>query len=226
MPLITTPVATSQDTQGGPLGGEFAREHQLPPQLVVALTREARPMQPIALDKPVEVYHESLEPGVEDVQMRLATNDRSTPARLPSVPTITLNAERPGWQPALGERLVWMVSHAQQRAEIKLDPPQLGRVDVQIVMQGERAQLVFAAETAVSRELLEQSLPRLREMMSDAGIDLVSVDVANRERQSAQQDDGYQADGTDLPGQAPELVSELDGAAAASGSTALLDLFV
>ncbi|MDH3712560.1 MAG: flagellar hook-length control protein FliK [Gammaproteobacteria bacterium] len=224
-PLTTVPFATSQDVRGGSPAAEFALERQLPPQLAIALT-QVRSTQSITAATPVEVYHDSIEPGVEEVQLRPVANDRSITARSSSAPTIILNAERPGWQPTLGERLVWMVSHGQQRAEIKLDPPQLGRVDVQIVMQGERAQLVFAAETSVSRELLEQSLPRLREMMADAGVDLASVDVANRERQSAQRDDGYRENGTELPGQAPQAVSEIDSLDTASGNTALLDLFV
>ena len=119
-----------------------------------------------------------------------------------------------------------MVSNGQQRAEIKLDPPQLGRVDVQIVMQGDRAQLAFTAETSVSRELLEQSLPRLREMMSEAGIDLDSVNVANRERQSGQHDTGYAADDPNLIGQSTESDGEIDSRQIDSGNSALLDLFV
>jgi len=223
-PKAAAPANAGLDGQNGMPATELTLERQLPPQLAIALHQVRQGQMPA--ETTVQGYGESLEPGVEDVQLRLVSNERSSLPRVPATPVIDVNVTRPDWQPSLGQRLVWMVSHGQQRAELKLDPPQLGRVDVQIVMQGDRAQLVFAAETSVSRELLEQSLPRLREMMADAGVELDTVDVANRERQSSQQDAEYQAQTNDFRGQEPEPVSEISGADSVSGDSVLLDLFV
>jgi len=218
------PASAGLDGQNGMPATELTLERQLPPQMAIALHQVRQAQMPS--DTTVQVHGEAPEPGLEDVQLRLVSNERSSLPRSPAAPVIDVNVNRPDWQPSLGQRLVWMVSHGQQRAELKLDPPQLGRVDVQIVMQGDRAQLVFAAETSVSRELLEQSLPRLREMMADAGVELDTVDVANRERQSSRQDAEYQAQTNDLRGPEPESVSEISGADSGSGDSVLLDLFV
>lgn len=228
-PVDTAPKPAAPATAGlagqtGMPATELTLERQLPPQLAIAIHQVRQAQMPVETN--VQSYSESVQAGVEDAQLRLVSNERSSLPRVPAMPVIDVNVTRPDWQPSLGQRLVWMVSHGQQRAELKLDPPQLGRVDVQIVMQGDRAQLVFAAETSVSRELLEQSLPRLREMMADAGVELDTVNVANRERQSSRQDAEYQAPTNDFPGQEPESVSEISGADSVSGDSVLLDLFV
>ncbi|MDH3451410.1 MAG: flagellar hook-length control protein FliK [Gammaproteobacteria bacterium] len=210
------------DNQGG--GQALGLERQLPPQLSVALHNVRQP-RTVQVETPVEILTEPSETSLE-LQPRIAANHDAPRTRAPSVATLTLNIDRPNWQPTLGERLVWMVSHGQQRAEIQLEPPQLGRVDVHIVMQGDRAQLAFAADTPASRELLEQSLPRLREMMSDAGIDLTDVNVENRQQQASQQDQEHREQVTDVEPQVSESATQVAGLNVVSGDHVLLDLFV
>jgi len=88
-----------------------------------------------------------------------------------------------GWDGEVSDKLVWMVGRQQQRAELVLNPPQLGRVEVSLSMQGDQTNAVFVSANPAVRDALEAALPRLREMLADAGINLgqaqVGADTAN-----------------------------------------------
>ena len=220
------PAPGAPDRPAGVPGPELLLERQLSPQLTSALTN-ARAVESAAVaHNPIESLVDDGDLGLDSLPLRVPSGGRPPPARDVSMPTINLQVDKPSWQPALGERLVWMVSHAQQRAEIKLDPPQLGRLEVHVVMQGDRVQLAFAAETQASRELLEQSLPRLREMMADAGIDLADVNIADRERQAAQQDSADTTESSSSVQPEPAAADEVDHADGVAHGRGLLDLYV
>lgn len=93
------------------------------------------------------------------------------------------------WGGMVGERVVWMVGHQHQSAEIMINPPALGPLEVKLSMSDGQANLTFTTQHAPVREALEAAAPRLREMLSESGIGLgsVSVNVGNFARQDAQQ---------------------------------------
>ena len=47
-------------------------------------------------------------------------------------------------------------------------------------MQGQNAQVIMSTHSAVTREALESSAPKLREMLSSQGFAQVSVDISQR----------------------------------------------
>ena len=85
-----------------------------------------------------------------------------------------------GWDQAVGERMLWMVGRQIQGAEVRITPPQLGPIDIRISIQNDQANVTFAAQHGVVREALEASIPRLREMLSENNLQLVNVDVNQR----------------------------------------------
>jgi flagellar hook-length control protein FliK len=94
------------------------------------------------------------------------------------------------WQNELGDKLVWMAGAQRQQAELVLNPPQLGRVEVSLTVTGDQANAVFASPNAAVREMLENSLPRLREIMSGAGIQLgdAQINSGNPQQGNGSQD--------------------------------------
>lgn len=86
----------------------------------------------------------------------------------------------PRWGEALGERLVWMVRGDTQQARLRLDPPDLGPLEVHIRVVEDEARISFAAPQSAVREAVEAALPRLREMLSASGVNLVQVDVSSQ----------------------------------------------
>lgn len=83
-----------------------------------------------------------------------------------------------GWDQEMGNKLVLLVNRGEQRAELTLTPPSMGKIDVTLTMSNEQATAHFASANPVAREALEAALPRLREMLSDAGIQLGHANVS------------------------------------------------
>ncbi len=106
--------------------------------------------------------------------------DASAATVRPVLPTTTLETpfRQPGWDQALSERVLWAASQKLQSAEIRLNPPQLGPIEVRVQMHQDQAQVSFTAQHAVVREALEASMPRLRDMLNASGFNLVDVNVS------------------------------------------------
>lgn len=81
------------------------------------------------------------------------------------------------WEAAVGNSLVIMSGSRQDRAELVLTPPQLGRIEVSISMKGDEATAMFISANPAVRDALESALPRLREILADAGITLGQTQV-------------------------------------------------
>lgn len=81
------------------------------------------------------------------------------------------------WESAIGNSLVLMTGTQQQRAELVLTPPQLGRIEVSLSMTGDQANAVFVSPNPAVREALENAMPRLREILADAGVTLGQAQV-------------------------------------------------
>lgn len=100
----------------------------------------------------------------------------------------------PGWNDAFASRIRWMTSNGVKEAEIRLDPPSLGKLDVQLsVAEDGVLKVSFNAENAQAKELLDNALPRLREMMNQSGFDQLDVSVGHQRNE--------QEDLPDQPGQ-------------------------
>ncbi|MTW00460.1 flagellar hook-length control protein FliK, partial [Pseudoduganella ginsengisoli] len=82
------------------------------------------------------------------------------------------------WDQQLGQKVVWMVAGGEQSASLTLNPPDLGPMQVVLNVSNDQASASFTAAQPEVRQALEAALPRLREMMSEAGIQLGSATVS------------------------------------------------
>ncbi len=94
---------------------------------------------------------------------------------------------RPGWDAALSERLLVMTEKGINRASLRLHPQHLGPVEVSISMARDEVNVSFQAQSGVTREAIEQALPKLREMLSESGLSLADTNVSAQQHQSSQQ---------------------------------------
>ena len=122
----------------------------------------------------------------------------------------------PAWSRALGERAVMMAQQGPRLAEVRLDPPELGALRIKVQVHGnDQVSLTFNAPNASVREVLEQSLPRLREMFAEQGMNLADASVSDQSSQQqseqAQAREGNRVDSTireefgELPASRTEL---------------------
>lgn len=84
------------------------------------------------------------------------------------------------WGQGVAERVMWMSSRGINEAEIYLDPPELGPLQVKVSLSNEQAHVSFVVQHSSVREALDQHAMRLREMFAGEGIDLVDVDVSDQ----------------------------------------------
>lgn len=121
------------------------------------------------------------------------------------LPVLEPGADQQAWTQGLGERLLLMAEKGQQSATLRLQPEQLGPMQIHIRVDEDGAsQVLFSAHHAQTRDAIEQALPRLRELFAEQGLNLAQADV----------DSGRRAfDGRDFTGMR-------DGERADSGTTA------
>lgn len=92
----------------------------------------------------------------------------------------------------LSERVQMMLSKNLKNIDIRLDPPELGRMHIRMNMNGDAASVHFTVANQHVRDALEGSMPRLREMLAQQGVQLGETAV---QHQGANQQQGYAAGG-------------------------------
>jgi flagellar hook-length control protein FliK len=100
-------------------------------------------------------------------------------------PTLKVAAgvDTPEFGQGLADRVTWMVDNNLNGAKLQVNPPQLGPIEVRIAVQGSHAQVWLPSHSAVTRDALESSAPKLREMLGAQGFGQVSVDISQRSYQ-------------------------------------------
>ena len=83
-----------------------------------------------------------------------------------------------GWADAFSQRVVWLVGQQQQSAELHVNPPDLGPIDITLSLDRDRAQITFVSAHAPVRDAIENALPRLQEALQQAGIQLGGTSVS------------------------------------------------
>ena len=99
----------------------------------------------------------------------------------------------------LKERINLMVRQNIQVAEIRLDPADLGQMQIRVNLQQEQASVQFIVQQQHAKELLEQQMPRLREMLQQQGIQLGEGQVQQQRQGDSQT--GSQRNGSTGSGQ-------------------------
>ena len=100
-----------------------------------------------------------------------------------------------GWGDALIDKMQWMSSQNLRSVEIRLDPAELGPLEIHIQTRGQEHQVQFVSQNPSVREALEAQMFRLRESFSQQGMDLVDVSVGDSAvgQQARQDSDGRSA---------------------------------
>ncbi len=86
----------------------------------------------------------------------------------------------PAWNNALGERAVMIAAQNTRVAQIQLDPPELGSLNIRVQVNQDQISLNFTSPHAHVRDAVEQSLPRLREMFAEQGLALQDSSVSDQ----------------------------------------------
>ena len=84
-----------------------------------------------------------------------------------------------------------MMSKNMKSIDIRLDPPELGAMQIKLSMNNDQAAVSFVVSNQQAKDALEASLPRLRELLEQQGMDLAESDVqhGNAQGEAGGQDD-------------------------------------
>jgi hypothetical protein len=127
-----------------------------------------------------------------DSSLSGASNDGSTgAAQLLTTNTTTDSSPSPTFKVAAGvdtagfgqgvaDKVSVMVDGNLTSAKLQVNPPALGPIEVRIALQAGHAQVWLSSHSAVTRDALESSSTKLREMLGSQGFSQVSVDISQR----------------------------------------------
>lgn len=101
-----------------------------------------------------------------------------------------VNIHKPEGQQQLNEKIRWMVNARNTMAEIRLDPPELGSMQVRVNVAGDAASVSFVVQSQQAKEALADAMPKLRDMLSEQGIELGDAQV--RKDNSSSNENGQQ----------------------------------
>ncbi len=137
------------------------------------------------------------------------------------------------WGERLNERVVMMANNRLQNVDLRLSPAEMGPLRVKVSVEDGTANVSFVAQHAVTREAIEQALPRLKSLLEQNGIDLgnTSVDQQSPDQGAAdgdgaepsRQEDIMEARAGGSPSGEPDATS--DSRRAVRLSRGLLDTF-
>lgn len=124
------------------------------------------------------------------------------------------------WPKQFSEKIVWLARNDQQSAQINLNPPQLGPIQITLNLNGDQASALFSSPHVEVRQAIEAAMPQLREMLSSAGISLGDANVgANLAQQN--QDTPFRAANKNQSGHENAILPANDNAASAGSSQVL-----
>ena len=84
---------------------------------------------------------------------------------------------------AVGQRILSEIEKGQWHLKISLRPATLGHIEVEMRMRSGEMDAVFTAQNAVTRELLQDGMSKLKDTLSQVGMDVASVLVGDGQTQ-------------------------------------------
>lgn len=122
-----------------------------------------------------------------------------------------VNIHKPEGQQQLNEKIRWMVNARNTMAEIRLDPPELGSMQVRVNVAGDAASVSFVVQSQHAKEALADAMPKLREMLNEQGIELGDAQVRKDNSSQSGNQNGQQLAGSNSG------VGDTDGIASDEG---------
>jgi len=116
------------------------------------------------------------------------------------------------------EELASQVKLNKREAVIQLDPPELGKIKIDLRIEGDKLEAHIVAETQESRALIENHLQELRQALRSQHLDLVDVRVS-QDTGSGGSGDPMQGFRQQQPDGEPQFAQRSENPAAAASAT-------
>lgn len=127
-----------------------------------------------------------------NANVQAALQATTSPVNPTNAPPVQVNINTPvtqdKWGDEFNQKITWLSNQKEQTAELHLNPPELGPMDVVLKVSGDQATALFTSPHAAVREAVEQALPKLREMLAGSGIMLGNATVSDQAPRNRQHD--------------------------------------
>ena len=154
-----------------------------------------------------------------------APHHATATSAMPAVVRVDTPLAAPGWNEAFRQQVVWLVDRQLETAELRLNPPHLGPVEVVLKVSEDGARIAFCSPHAAVREAIEASLAELRSGLAERGLalgeTLVSADPGSA-REHMMRDENVRG----APRASDAAQSGGDGETRALPRRGLIDTFV
>lgn len=128
-----------------------------------------------------------------------------------------------GWQEGIAQRVMMLISQRNSMARIHVNPAELGPVEVRLNLNHDQASVQFLSHSSQVRDALEQSIPRLRDMLEAAGLELADSHVGDQDKPGS--GDGTRDSATDDVGGNGKAPIDEEVSINTSASEGLLDAY-
>lgn len=95
--------------------------------------------------------------------------------------TANLSLLEPNAATQLKDRLMYQLNNKIQSAEVKITPEDLGTVQIKVNLQQEQLSVQFVVQQSNAKELLEQQMPKLKDLLQQQGLQLTEGQVEQRQ---------------------------------------------
>ena len=156
-------------------------------------------------EKKVDLFNPVVSPNIEPTE---SVERLSTKAEIPL--PLNVSPEEVTTQILQGAKM--MVKNGVAKVQLQLEPAELGKLELSLVIERDLVAARFVAETPGVQSLIEANLPQLRSSLQEAGlrVDLLQVGVQTNSDQQMQyqsSSSGYQSDrGSTFTGRPAEMV--------------------
>ncbi|WP_051916752.1 MULTISPECIES: flagellar hook-length control protein FliK [unclassified Serratia (in: enterobacteria)] len=175
------------------------------PQSVLAAVKGLTPLpQPAALTPVEGTMPAANTPAIGEATNHSAKNvSNSNPLHAGQATTLKLEGEQERWsqqlQSALGERLQMQVKNQIQHATIRLDPPNMGKIDISLQIENSNIKVhINAGQGEVYRALTQMS-HELRQSLTEQNFVQVNVQISSQAGQQQKREQQQEASTAILP---------------------------
>ncbi|WP_407276198.1 flagellar hook-length control protein FliK [Halothiobacillus sp. DCM-1] len=209
--LATTALGLGAVAGGGaesalPAGGVGVGSGGQTPQFAAALLNPVQDALPQSAEAMLAQLASARQSGQSGIVDRATDNSANGLSVLPlgfSVPNAAMQTaplavpaplalQQPESMNQLGQTIQWMVGQNISRANLSLHPEHLGPLQISIDQKNDQTTIQITAMHSITRDLLDQQLPKLREWLNEAGLAnaQISLNMGQFGQQSAGQSAG------------------------------------
>ena len=111
--------------------------------------------------------------------------EASTMSAATQVPAMKVTPDSAEFPQEVVARVRMIQGQGQTEARLNLHPAELGRLQIAITSEGDATRVAFVVDNAQAKEALEQAMPRLREFLQQAGLQLTEGSVSQQGQQDS-----------------------------------------